>query len=103
MIEDRIQGDGELCLSSQDVVTVHYTASVEGQAPYDSSYERGEPSTFRLNKVMKGWREGIPGMRVGGKRTLIVPPALGFGDAEREGIPAGSTLVFDVELVDVRR
>lgn len=87
-----------------DTVRVHYLGTMASNgAKFDSSYDRGEPITFALGQgqVIRGWEEGILGMRVGGKRTLIIPPDLGYGNRTVGPIPAGSTLVFEVELVGI--
>jgi FKBP-type peptidyl-prolyl cis-trans isomerase FkpA len=89
-------------------VSVHYTGWLynNGQkgAKFDSSVDRGEPFSFTLGaqQVIRGWDEGVAGMKVGGKRTLIIPPALAYGSRGAGGvIPPGATLTFDVELLKV--
>ena len=72
---------------------------------FDSSLDRGSPFSFRLGagQVIRGWDEGVAGMKVGGKRTLLIPPALGYGARGAGGvIPPGATLLFEVELLDIR-
>ena len=84
---------------------VHYTGKLEDGSTFDSSLQpgRGQPISFPLGagRVIKGWDEGIAGMRVGERRQLIIPPTLAYGDTARPGIPANSTLIFDVQLVGV--
>ena len=89
-------------------VSVHYTGWLynNGQkgAKFDSSVDRGQPFSFTLGaqQVIKGWDEGVAGMKVGGKRTLIIPPGLAYGSRGAGGvIPPGATLTFDVELLKV--
>ena len=86
-----------------DQVWVHYTGKLQDGSVFDSSLQRGQPISFPLGagRVIKGWDEGIAGMRVGEKRQLVIPPALAYGPTARPGIPANSTLVFDVQLVGV--
>jgi FKBP-type peptidyl-prolyl cis-trans isomerase len=104
---DVVVGKGPVAKAGQ-MVTVHYTgwlsASGRKGQQFDSS-RGGEPFTFQLGsgQVIPGWDQGVVGMRVGGRRTLVVPPELGYG-AEGAGgvIPPGATLIFDVELLDAR-
>jgi FKBP-type peptidyl-prolyl cis-trans isomerase len=86
-------------------VSVHYTGKFQDGRVFDSSISRGEPLTFQLGRgnVIKGWDEGIALMKVGGKAQLIIPPSLGYGERGAGGvIPPNATLVFDVELVNVK-
>ncbi|HJQ34741.1 MAG TPA: FKBP-type peptidyl-prolyl cis-trans isomerase [Pyrinomonadaceae bacterium] len=83
---------------------VHYTGTLTDGTKFDSSRDRGQPYEFQLGRgtVIQGWDEGVATMKVGGRRKLVVPPALGYRDVPRPGIPANSTLVFDVELLGVK-
>ena len=86
-----------------DRVQVHYTGWLtdEKATVFDSSKNRGQPAEFGLNEVVRGWSEGIPGMRVGGIRKLVIPPKLGYGSADKGKIPPNSTLIFEVEVLDI--
>jgi FKBP-type peptidyl-prolyl cis-trans isomerase FkpA len=68
---------------------------------FDSSVERGEPATFQVKGVIKGWQEAIPMMKVGSKWELYIPPSLAYGAKDNPGMPANSTLVFEVELLGI--
>merc|ERR1712033_33649 len=85
-----------------DMLSMHYTGTLEDGKKFDSSYDRSEPFKFQIGvgQVIKGWEEGVLGMCIGEKRRLIVPPALGYGDqGAGDIIPGGATLFFDVELI----
>eukprot|EP00884_Botryococcus_braunii_P021874 jgi/Botrbrau1/8370/Bobra.0046s0030.1 len=89
---------------AHDQVSVHYTGKLVDGTVFDSSVERGEPISFTLGEgqVIKGWDQGILGMCIGEKRTLKIPPSLGYGAQGAGGkIPGGATLIFDTELVDI--
>jgi FKBP-type peptidyl-prolyl cis-trans isomerase FkpA len=107
---DVVQGNGAEARAGN--VTVHYTGWLHDPSKpdghgkkFDSSHDRREPFEFRLGggEVIRGWDEGVAGMKVGGKRTLVIPPEMGYGARGAGGvIPPNATLVFDVELVEVR-
>ncbi|MBU0741313.1 FKBP-type peptidyl-prolyl cis-trans isomerase [bacterium] len=107
-IVDTLVGEGAVA-EIGDTVTVHYTGWLceDGARvgdPFDSSFNRDEPYRFPLGKgrVIKGWDQGVKGMKTGGKRTLIIPPDLGYGARGAGGvIPPNATLIFDVELVSI--
>ena len=89
---------------ARQLVSVHYTGKLPNGKVFDSSLKRGEPFTFPIGagRVIKGWDEGVATMQVGGKRELVIPPDLAYGDRGIPGaIPPKSTLIFDVELLDV--
>jgi peptidylprolyl isomerase len=102
-IVDTVVGTGTEATKGKKV-TVQYTGKLEDGTKFDSSYDHGQPFTFTLGvgQVIKGWDQGVNGMKVGGKRTLTIPPELGYGAQSQSGIPANSTLIFDVELLDVQ-
>ncbi len=84
-----------------DTVTVNYTGNLIDGTVFDSSERNGKPAQFGLTQVIRGWTEGLQKISKGGKIRLYVPPDLGYGDEGRPGIPPGSVLVFDIELLDV--
>ena len=97
-------GDGAEAAAGQTVV-VHYRGTLENGKQFDASYDRGKPFTFPLGRgqVIKGWDEGVQGMKVGGKRKLVIPPELGYGTRGAGGvIPPNATLIFEVELLDIK-
>jgi len=97
-IVELLEGDGEL-VEAGATVTVDYVGRLAEGKQFDSSYDRGRPVTVPLSKVIPGWREGLPGMRVGGKRKLTIPAAMAYGDkGVGDAIPPNATLVFEVEL-----
>ena len=102
-IEDIKVGGGATAVAGK-VVSAHYTGRFPDGTKFDSSYDAGAPIEFPLGagKVIKGWDIGIEGMRVGGKRKLTIAPELAYGSRGNGPVPPNATLVFDVELLDVR-
>lgn len=101
---DLVVGTGAEAIAGKSV-TVHYTGRLQDGTKFDSSVDRGQPFTFTLGagQVISGWDEGIAGMKVGGKRKLVIPPDLAYGaQGYPPVIPANATLMFDVELLDVK-
>jgi FKBP-type peptidyl-prolyl cis-trans isomerase len=101
-IETLKDGTGETPKAT-DKVKVHYTGKLIDGTTFDSSVDRGEPITFPLNGVIKGWGEGLQLMKVGGKARLVIPPSLGYGADGTGPIPPNATLVFEVELLSIEK
>ena len=102
---DIVEGTGESPLPGADV-TVQYTGYLRDSTKFDSSVDRGEPLTFRIGvgMVIRGWEEGVRTMKVGGKRKLIIPPHLAYGERGVPGmVPPSAELVFDIELLKVKQ
>lgn len=101
---DQVLGTGDVAVAGK-TASVHYTGWLENGKQFDSSVDRGQPFSFPLGagRVIKGWDEGVQGMKVGGKRKLTIPSDLGYGSRGAGGvIPPNATLIFDVELLGVR-
>jgi len=95
-------GEGEQPAGPETTVKVHYTGYTVDGKKFDSSVDRGEPATFPLNGVIAGWTEGVGSMKVGGKRKLVIPYPLAYGEGGRGAqIPPKATLIFDVELLEI--
>lgn len=103
-IVDRVVGTGDVAFTGTRV-TVNYIGYFPDGKLFDSSISRGEPFQFVLGagQVIKGWDQGILGMRVGGKRILTIPPDVGYGNNDYGPIPGGSTIIFEVELLKVEQ
>jgi FKBP-type peptidyl-prolyl cis-trans isomerase len=101
-IEDLTVGTGAEAVNGKKV-TVNYSGTLTNGTKFDSSYDRNEPFSFTLGvgEVIQGWDIGVAGMKVGGKRKLTIPPALGYGSQDLGVIPPNSTLIFEVELLKV--
>ena len=104
IIEDIEVGEGNLAVKNKEI-TVHYTGWLEDGTKFDSSLDRGNyfETVIGTGRVIKGWDQGIIGMKVGGKRKLIVPSHLAYGERKMGNIiPANSNLIFEIELYDVK-
>ncbi|MCA9363117.1 FKBP-type peptidyl-prolyl cis-trans isomerase [Candidatus Kaiserbacteria bacterium] len=103
VIDDVKIGAGEE-VKSGDTVSVHYIGTLQNGTEFDNSRKRGEPFQFKIGAgmVIKGWDEGLLGMKVGGQRVLVIPPDKAYGEEGVGPIPPNSTLVFAIELVDIR-
>ena len=105
VIEDQIVGDGAEAVAGTTVVTHYVGVAHSSGEEFDASWNRGEPLAFRVGvgQVIKGWDDGLLGMKVGGRRKLVIPPHLGYGDrGAGNAIKPGETLVFVVDLVEVQ-
>jgi FKBP-type peptidyl-prolyl cis-trans isomerase len=104
VIEDLEEGSGPEAKPGDEVTVQYVGVNYKSGEQFDASWDRGEPFTFALGEglVVEGWEKGIPGMKPGGRRELIIPPELGYGYSRVEGIPPGSTLVFVVDLISVK-
>ena len=102
-IQDLTVGTGAEAKSG-DTITVNYLGTLTNGTKFDSSYDRHQPFTTQIGvgQVIKGWDEGMVGMKVGGKRKLIIPASLGYGSQDMGSIPPNSTLIFEVELLSVK-
>lgn len=101
---DQVLGTGDVAVAGK-TTTVHYTGWLENGKKFDSSVDRGQPFSFPLGggRVIRGWDEGVEGMKVGGKRKLTIPSDLGYGSRGAGGvIPPNAILIFDVELLGVK-
>lgn len=101
-IIDLVEGTGK-AVPENATITAHYTGALcKDGTIFQSSHDFGKPVTFGLNQVIKGWTQGVPGMKVGGTRRLIIPSALAYGSVRAAAnIPPNSDLVFDIELVSL--
>lgn len=103
-VQNLAEGDGDVAEKGK-MVEVHYTGWLENGSQFDTSRDRDQTFHFVIGggQVIQGWEEGVAGMKAGGKRKLQIPPALGYGDeGAGDVIPGGATLIFEVELVEVR-
>ena len=102
IVTDEVVGTGAEAVSGKKV-TVNYLGTLTNGTKFDSSYDRNQPFSFNLGagEVIKGWDQGVAGMKIGGKRKLTIPPSLGYGAQDLGSIPPNSTLVFEVELLKV--
>ena len=104
VIKDLIKGTGPAATASSTVTVQYVGVLYKGGKQFDASWNdgSGQPVSFPLSGVIKGWQQGIPGMKVGGRRELIIPPSLGYGPTPQSKIPANSTLVFVIDLHGVQ-
>ncbi len=102
-ILDLVEGTGAI-VEPNATITAHYTGALVADGTiFQSSLDFGQPATFGLNQVISGWTQGVPGMKIGGKRRLIIPAALAYGSQRAAAnIPPNSDLVFDIELIAIK-
>ena len=103
VIDDLVVGTGATAATG-DTVTVNYIGTFTNGTKFDSSYDRNQPFTFRVGagQVIAGWDQGVPGMKVGGKRRLTIPPSLAYGSAGvPPTIPGNATLIFEIDLLSI--
>lgn len=102
VVQDVVVGEGAEAVAGQRL-EVHYVGRLQSGQVFDSSRDRGQPFAFTLGAgdVIRGWDQGLVGMKVGGKRVLVIPPSLGYGAQGFGPIPGNSTLIFEVELLNV--
>lgn len=103
LIIDTIDGTGQTVVKG-DTITAHYTGALVADGTiFQSSLDFGRPATFGLDQVISGWTQGVPGMKVGGTRRLVIPSALAYGSQRAAAnIPPNSDLVFDIELISIK-
>lgn len=103
-MEELEVGSGPKPKAGQTVL-VHYTGRLGDGTVFDSSYDRGKPFEYKLGEgtVVKGWEEALPEMQVGGKYKVVIPPNKGYGKKEKGNIPANSTLIFEMELIKIKK
>ncbi len=101
MYKALVKGEGEVNPKAEDSVQVHYKGTFIDGKEFDSSYSRNTPATFPLNGVIKGWTEGLQYMKAGDKFEFVIPPEIGYGAGGSGSIPGNSTLVFEVELLEI--
>ena len=102
VIDDLVIGTGATAAVG-DTVSVNYVGTFTNGTKFDSSYDRGQPYPFRIGagQVIAGWDQGVPGMKVGGKRRLTIPPSLAYGSQGNGPIPPNATLIFEIELLSI--